>query len=115
MPHLILEHSSELSESHDITVLMDAVFDLASAHPVFAAAPAAVKVRSIACANVRSGLTPETFAHLTVKMLSGRSTEAKAGLAEDLLRLLHTHLTGVGSLSVEPVDMEREVYRKRAL
>ncbi|WP_372887158.1 5-carboxymethyl-2-hydroxymuconate Delta-isomerase [Shimia sp.] len=115
MPHLILEHSDHLAQSHDLGALADALFEAACAHPVFAAAPRAVKLRTIACAHGRSGVVPESHAHLTVRMLSGRSAETKAALAGDLLAVLDRHLPDVGSLSVEPVDMDRTTYVKRAL
>lgn len=115
MPHLILEHSAELSNSNDFGKTTDDLFDAACAHPVFAANPKAVKVRTVACTNARSGITPETFAHLTVRMLAGRGTDAKAALAEAMLQILDRHLPDVGSLSVETVDMDTATYRKRAL
>ncbi len=115
MPHLVLEHSDGLNDSHDLKALADALFEAACAHPVFAKAPRAVKVRTIACANTRSGVTPETYAHLIVRLLSGRTSETKAALAGDLLRVLDRHLGDVGSLSVEPVDMDTQTYVKRTL
>lgn len=115
MPHLVLEHSRELSERYDLAAFADDLFETASAHPVFASHPQAVKVRTLACDNVRSGVSPQTFAHLTVRMLSGRTIEAKSALAADLLQVLVRHLPDVGSLSVEPVDMDTNTYTKRVL
>ena len=115
MPHLVLEYSAELADSHNIAALVDDLFDTACAHPAFAANPAAVKARSIACENARSGVTPQSFAHLTVCLLTGRTTEVRADLAEALLAVMDRHLPDVGSLSVEPVEMDTETYRKRAL
>ncbi|MEQ9694475.1 5-carboxymethyl-2-hydroxymuconate isomerase [Shimia sp. SDUM112013] len=115
MPHFILEHSAELSDTQDLAALADAIFEAGCSHPAFAANPKAVKVRTIACQNIRSGADPQTFAHLTIRLLSGRTIETKAGLADDMLALLDRHLPNVGSLSVEPVDMATETYRKRAL
>lgn len=115
MPHLVLEHSAELTHSHDLGALADALFDAACAHRLFAKAPGAVKVRTIACANGRSGVLPETYAHLTLRLLSGRSPEDKAALAEDFLQILDRHLPDIGSLSVEPVEIDTRTYAKRAL
>lgn len=115
MPHLVLEHSATLADHHDLKGLADALFDAACAHPVFAANPKAVKLRTIACANGRSGLSVDTFAHLTIRLLSGRTTDAKAGLARDMLAILDAHLPDVGSLTVEPVDIDTATYAKRAL
>ncbi|WP_204112857.1 5-carboxymethyl-2-hydroxymuconate Delta-isomerase [Shimia biformata] len=115
MPHLILEHSPSLAGSHDLPALSSDLFQTAQAHPAFASAPQAVKTRTIAVDNVRSGVMPQTFAHLTVRLLSGRDDETKADIANTLLAVLERHLPEVGSLSVEPVDMNRTTYAKRAL
>ena len=115
MPHLILEHDAALAETHDLPALVDALFDAACAHPLFAKAPHDVKVRTVLFANGRSGLTPASQAHLTIRLLTGRSPEDKQGLAKALLDVLAHHLPDVGSLSVEPVDMDRNTYTKRTL
>lgn len=115
MPHLVLEYSADLAETHDISELIDDLFATACGHAVFANNLKAVKARSIACDNARSGGSPQNFAHLTVRLLAGRSKEAKANLAETLLEILDRHLPDVGSLSVEPIDMDPDVYRKRTL
>ena len=115
MPHLILEHDAALAESHDLAALSDALFDAACAHPVFASAPQAVKVRTALFANGRSGGTPESYAHLTIRLLTGRTTEQKRAVAEAMLAVLTDHLPEIGSLSVEPVEMDRDTYVKRTL
>lgn len=113
MPHLILEHDEELPRTHDLGAVADALFEAACAHPVFATAPAAVKVRTVVFANGRSGVSPASYAHLTVRMLTGRSTAEKRSVADAMLSVLSDLLPDVGSLSVEPVDMDRDVYAKR--
>ncbi|TKZ17398.1 5-carboxymethyl-2-hydroxymuconate isomerase [Shimia litoralis] len=115
MPHLVLEHSPDLTHSHDLNAVSKALFKAACESPVFIANPDAVKVRTICCENHQSATTPNTFAHLTVRLLSGREPEAKAQLAQSLLDIMDAHLPDVGSLSVEPVDMDRATYRKRTL
>ncbi|SHJ48236.1 5-carboxymethyl-2-hydroxymuconate isomerase [Shimia gijangensis] len=115
MPHLILEHSAELATSHDLQALVDDLFETACAHPAISANPSAVKVRSNACQHLRSGVSPETFAHLELRLLPGRSSETKADLAGALLKALERHLPKVGSLSVEPVEMDAATYVKRTL
>lgn len=115
MPHLILEHSRAIASDDDLQSLSGALYDAAQAHPVFSAHPKAVKTRTICADKVRSGVTPETFAHLTVRLLSGRSAADKTDLAQVFLNVLTQALPKVGSLSVELVDMDRESYAKRVL
>ncbi len=114
MPHLVLEHSAEIADTHDLPALSRALFNAACESDLFAN-PAAVKTRTMPCQNVRMGSSPQTFAHLTVWLLSGRSTTAKAQLAEELMFVLDKHLPDVGSLSVDPRDMTTETYLKRVL
>ncbi|WP_299348498.1 hypothetical protein [uncultured Shimia sp.] len=115
MPHLILEHDVALAKTHDLAALSQALFDAACAHPVFASAPKAVKVRTLLFDNGRSGVSPESYAHLTIRMLTGRSTEQKKDVAEAMLAVLADQLPSIGSLSVEPVEMDRNTYTKRTL
>ena len=114
MPHLVLEHSASLAETHDLDALSKALFDAAADSPVFHNT-AAIKTRTIACDNVHMGTSPATFAHLTVWMLAGRTTEAKKALAASLLATLDTHLPTVGALSVDTQDMQTETYAKRTI
>ena len=114
MPHLVLEHSANLTRTHDLDALSKALFDAAAASGVFHNI-AAIKTRTITCDNVHMGTAPATFAHLTVWMLAGRTTEAKQELAASLLAVLDTHLPTVGALSVDTQDMQTETYAKRTI
>jgi 5-carboxymethyl-2-hydroxymuconate isomerase len=114
MPHLVLEHSADLARTHDLDAVSKALFDTAAASPIFHNI-AAIKTRTVACDNVHMGTAPATFAHLTVWMFAGRSTEAKAALAESLLAALDAHLPTVGALSVDTRDMQTETYAKRTI
>ena len=115
MPHLILEHDAALAETHDLPAMVDALFEAACAHPLFAKAPHDVKVRTVAFENGRSGLAAPGHAHLTIRLLTGRTSDQKQGVAQDMLAVLTRHLPDIGSLSVEPVEMDRDTYVKRAL
>lgn len=113
MPHLVLEHSAELGADR-ITATCEALFDAACASPIFTNL-ASIKIRSVPCHNVRMGTTPETFAHLTVWLLSGREQPFKQDLARALLTVMDSHLPEVGALSVDPRDMDTETYLKRVI
>lgn len=114
MPHLVLEHSAELAQSHDLDALSKALFEAAAASPVFHNI-AAIKTRTIACDNVHMGTSPATFAHLTVWLFAGRREEDKTALAESLLAVLDVHLPTVGGLSVDMRDMQPATYAKRTI
>lgn len=113
MPHLVLEHSSELPAER-ITATCNALFDAACADPLLSNI-AAIKVRSIPCHNTRMATTPQSFAHLTVWLLSGRTVDLKQQLAQRFLAVMDQHLPEVGALSVNPTDMDSDAYAKRAI
>lgn len=114
MPHLILEHSADLADDYDLAEIAQELFDVTLASGVFGAGKD-IKTRTIACENVVMGARPQTFAHLTLRLLAGRSVEVRAKLASDLLAVLEKHMPDVGSISVIPVELDPEVYVKRVL
>ncbi|GAA6209398.1 5-carboxymethyl-2-hydroxymuconate Delta-isomerase [Cognatishimia sp. WU-CL00825] len=114
MPHLILEHSAELSRQRDMNALAKALFEAALESGVFGAGKD-IKTRTIACDNVFSGAEPQTFAHLTLRLVAGRPLEVRQKLANDLLAVLEAHLPEVGTLTVLPIEIDQDVYAKRVL
>lgn len=113
MPHFILEYSPQIPE-RQISDTLDALFAAASAHPEFPD-PVAIKMRAQPCAQQRMAGEVQSFAHLTIMLLSGRSMATKAALAETMLQVLDRHLPEIGQLTVDPRDMARDTYAKRSL
>ena len=114
MPHLVLEHSAELTGSHDLHAAARALFDAAHEGDLFTN-KAAIKVRTVACDNVLMGTNPQTFAHLTIYLLSGRTDAARADLATRMLAVLDQQFPDVGALSVDPRDINTQTYAKRVI
>lgn len=113
MPHLVLEHSSELSDTHDIGALVHALFETAASSGVFGRQD--IRARSVACDHTVSGASKPGFAHVTLRLMNGRAPEVQRKLAEDLLAVLLEHLPEVGALSVAPVEIQRDIYARRVL
>jgi len=113
MPHFILEHSPDIP-AQQISDTLDALFSTASDHPEFPD-PAAIKMRALPCTQQRMTGKVHSFAHLTIKLLTGRDTSTKAALATSMLAILDRHLPQVGQLTVDPRDMARDTYAKRIL
>jgi 5-carboxymethyl-2-hydroxymuconate isomerase len=113
MPHLILEHSEELAEKHDLHAIAQELFDVTRDSGVFDVKD--IKTRTIDCKNVIMGTENQTFAHLTLRMVAGRPLEVRQKLASDLLAVLEKHMPQVGALSVLPIDMDKDIYLKRVL
>lgn len=113
MPHLILEHSSELAETHDIKSILEALFETAAASGVFGRDD--IRARSVTCENTVSGAAKPGFAHVTLRLMDGRPPNVQRDLAEALLEVLIKHLPEVGALSVAPVEIQRDIYARRVL
>lgn len=71
---------------------------------------------------IGDGLEKNAFIHLQVCVLNGRTTEQLQKLNEQLLqkikdnqKLIHTDVTKEIHLSVEVVEMNKEIYRKAVI
>ncbi|MCK0102214.1 5-carboxymethyl-2-hydroxymuconate Delta-isomerase [Pseudohalocynthiibacter sp. F2068] len=114
MPHIVVEYSATLDQSHDMQALCEKLFKVACDNGIFPDT-GAVKVRALPCPYVYIGQEPQSFAHATVRLLSGRDTESKARLTNLILKALDATLPDVGSLTVDIKDIDRETYAKRVL
>ncbi|NMM80679.1 5-carboxymethyl-2-hydroxymuconate isomerase [Acidovorax sp. SRB_14] len=119
MPHLIVEYSQNLApfpEAEALSELNAAV----TASPEIAD-EADLKSRFVLADSFEVGTAPaqRAFMHAQLRLLSGRSPEAKKDLSErvaGVLRRLAPKPAGVMvQLSVEVVDMDRGSYVKERL
>ena len=113
MPHIVIEHSVGLDQSHDLQALCDALWATFAAHPSITS-PETVRSRTIAATAGRIGVEPQTFAHATLLLLPGRDEATRLELAQMVLDIMQTHLPDVGSLTVRLTDIEQP-YLKRML
>ena len=113
MPHLIIEYSEDVAEMVDIGVIVDAAHDGAMASDLFPEYD--IKTRAIGYRHHRTGQTRDSFLHVTVHLLDGRSDDQKAMLSEAVLGRIEPLLPRVASVGVEILDMHRASYRKRVL
>ena len=113
MPHCIIDYSRDIAEDIDIEALVAAVHAGAMASGLFPEYD--IKTRAIAYDQHQTGQTRDSFVHVAVHLLSGRSDEQKASLSESVLAKIEPLLTQVVSVGVEICDMHRDSYRKRVL
>lgn len=111
MPHVVIDFSEGLERSHDIQALCEAVFD-ALILDVEVNAPA-LKTRARPQPYFKIGTEPDTFAHATLYLLTGRDDETKARLSDIVLKAMDKIMPTVGSLSVDVRDMNAPAYAKR--
>ncbi len=114
MPHIIVEYAGHLDETHCMTGMCQTLFDAAVSCGVFPDTTA-IKVRAIPCPFSRIGTEPQSFAHVTIRLLAGRDDAVKANLTQIILAALDQALPDVGSLSVDIKDIDTATYAKRTL
>lgn len=119
MPHLIVEYSQNLAAFPEAQALVE-LNETITASPELAD-EADLKSRFVLVDSFAIGTAPaqRAFVHAQLRMLSGRSPEAKKDLTERIavvLRRLTPRPAGVlVQLSVELVDMDRPSYVKERL
>ncbi len=111
MPHVTIEHSTNLGKPVDLAALCDAVFEALADHPAVTS-PEALKVRTVVCDAHRIGTNPGSFAHATLLLLPGRDAATKSDLAQTILAAMARVLPATGSLSVNLADLD-PAYAKR--
>lgn len=121
MPNLTLQYSGNLDiDTHDLLLELHGVlFDselFEYKHDI--------KSRAIQFDEflIGDGLEKNAFIHLQVCVLNGRTTEQLQQLNEQLLqkikdnqKFIHTDVTKEIHLSVEVVEMNKEIYRKAVI
>lgn len=113
MPHFVVEYSKEIDQSADITAVMKTVQDVAAECDFMNLAD--VKIRAKAYEHYLMPSTGQSFLHVTVYLLAGRSDALKAQLAIELRSRLTAQLTAVTSVSIDVRDMNPIAYKKRVL
>jgi 5-carboxymethyl-2-hydroxymuconate isomerase len=113
MPHCVIEYSRDVADQVDINDLIAATHDGAMDSELFPEYD--IKTRACSYQYHRTGQTQDSFVHVSVHLLDGRSDEQKSMLSEKVLRRIEVILPGVVSVGVEICDMHRQSYRKRVL
>jgi len=113
MPHCIIDYSEDVADGVAIDDLIETVHRGAMDSGLFPEYD--IKTRALAFNQHRTGQTRDSFVHVAIHLLSGRSDEDKAMLSEAVLARIEPMLSRVVSVGVEIIDMHRASYRKRVL
>ncbi|TYL47361.1 5-carboxymethyl-2-hydroxymuconate Delta-isomerase [Marinomonas sp. IMCC 4694] len=113
MPHCIIEYSQNLEQEVPPADLLEAVKEACMASSLFALAD--IKLRSNAYKSFVTGGQEDAFVHVTIRMLSGRSTEQRQQLSHLILETLTRFSLKNVSFSAEICEMERETYAKKVV
>lgn len=113
MPHVIIEHSSDLTDTVDMQALCRAVYDALAAAPEVPN-PATLKIRALSSSAWVLGTERQSYAHAMLLALPGRTAAQKAAMTETVLGVLKQQMPDVGSLSVNYSDLD-DAYTIRTL
>lgn len=112
MPHLVMEYSNSADERLNMQGLLEDLHQVAIDSELFSVDD--VKSRAI---RVHSWLVGDKgnsvdFIHITIELLSGRTTEQKRELSRALMNVLAEQASHIDSLTINVRDMEKESFQK---
>jgi len=113
LPHFVIEYAREIENSYDINKVMQIAFDSGVESGVMQASD--IKVRARPYEYYRLVNEGDSFLHVTVFLLDGRTDAQKEQVAVLLRENLVAYLGDVTSVSVDIRDMNRQAYKKRVL
>ena len=87
MPHLVIEYSEDVAQQADIDAVVAAAHDGAMDSGLFPEYD--IKTRAAAYKYHRTGQTRDSFVHVSVHLLDGRSDEQKSALRDPETRARH--------------------------
>ena len=111
MPHVTLEFSAGLEQSHDFQAICEQLYTVLAGHEEFD--PPTLKIRATPVPFSRIGTDPQTFIHATLLLMQGRDEATRAGLNAIILDVLAKTMPEVGSITLQDVEMTRATYVKR--
>jgi 5-carboxymethyl-2-hydroxymuconate isomerase len=111
MPHLVIEYSDGALDGSGVSELMEQLFETAWRTGVMKAED--VKIRARAYSDFLVAGKRDSFVHLSVYLLAGRTPEQKVELSTRLRHTMTEQCPDVTSLSVDIRDMDPIAYKKR--
>jgi 5-carboxymethyl-2-hydroxymuconate isomerase len=113
MPHFVIEYSHGLEKTADFDALMNAAHSAGAESGIMN--PDDIKVRATGYDSFRFAGNIESFIHVTVSLLEGRTDRQKEHLAVLLRERLARCCPEVDSISIDVRDMNATAYKKRLL
>ena len=113
MPHFVIEYSRDIEASYDMTKVMQIAYDSGVESGVIE--PSNIKVRARPYDHYRLMNDGDSFLHVMVFLLEGRTDAQKEHVAVILRDSLQSYLANVTSVSVDIRDMNAQAYKKRVL
>ncbi|MFK4753067.1 5-carboxymethyl-2-hydroxymuconate Delta-isomerase [Oceanobacter antarcticus] len=113
MPHLVIEYARKIEHQTALQPLLQQLFEAACKGGIIQ--PQDLKLRALPYDQFLLRTPDETFLHITLSLLEGRTDTQKEQLAISLRQVLTEQLPNVTSLSIDIRDMNAIAYKKRLL
>lgn len=110
MPHCIVSYTRDVEQNINIKTLLDVAFDAVASSGLFDRA--AIKARATGFDIFRSGQSRNDYIHIDLKILSGRTSEQKKTLSDQIIKAVSPHIGRTKSLTVDIIDMDIAAYGK---
>jgi 5-carboxymethyl-2-hydroxymuconate isomerase len=111
MPHCIIEYSHGLFDESDLEQVMQDVKEEMLSVNLFAAD--AIKIRAIQYKDFLIDSKYQNFIHIDLRILTGRTTEQKEGLARAVQDCLKSKFLDENiSVTTEITEMNKDYYQK---
>lgn len=110
MPHIVIEYSDNLGQNIKQSNLMTHAHQAVLDSALFS--PDAVKARSLAYTDYVLPEGANSFIHITVSILQGRSVEERLSLSTAVFKVAQDLVSNADKISVDIHEMNTETYRK---
>lgn len=110
MPHIIVEYAEQLADDIQIKAILQAVHRSITESGLFEADH--IKTRAYPFREFTNAGTSEPYIHIQARIKSGRDTENKKCLGNEILAGLRPLNIPASVITVEIIDMDRDSYAK---
>lgn len=110
MPHIVVEYSSNVEAQFRSSNLLPKLHKAVEDSGLFD--PQAIKARSLSYSDIVLPEGAQSFVHITVSILSGRSIEQRQSLNDAVFAALKAAMPDVDKPSSDIREMTVETYRK---
>lgn len=110
MPHIIIEYSANLTPPMDVPALLDEIHGALDG--LYNVTQDRLKTRAIKLDDYLVGIHGQAgqMVHITLKLLTGRPTEARKEMGGILASVARKHIPAESALTVEIVELDKETY-----
>lgn len=112
MPHFTIEYAAPIAKDVNVQNLVEDVFKTADRSGLFSRS--AIKARALCVENYWIGGGSQSFVHVHVRLLPGRTTDQKKALSQSVFETIAGVVSKDVAISIEVNDLDAETYTKRA-